>query len=115
MKWSLVAGAVSVAVLSFISPAGATPLSRPCSLVTPVDDVERVSELPAKVVALLAPVADVGEPFNSGDDIELNLAERRLIRAGHRGDDWFVWYEHGGFAPFWQAVMIRVAPGGGEP
>ena len=37
-----------------------------------------------------------------------------MIRAGHRGDVWFVWYEHGGIAYFWQAVVARVTSGGDD-
>ena len=30
------------------------------------------------------------------------------------GDVWFVWYEHGGIAYFWQAVVARVTSGGDD-
>ncbi|KQH76100.1 hypothetical protein AO501_18735 [Mycobacterium gordonae] len=72
-----------------------------------------MSELPAELRGLLPPIADIGAPFNSTDSVnDPNLPFRRLIRAGSRGSDWFVWYEHGGIGYFWQAVVARVTPGG---
>ncbi len=47
----------------------------------------------AAVIALadlIAPIAEIGAPFNSTDAVlDPSLPFRRLIRAGHRADDWF--------------------------
>jgi len=100
------------AAMMVAAPAGATPDIN-CPLVTPVTEVPGVAQLPAPLKTLIGPMADIGAPFNSTDDVDdPSLPFRRLIRAGHRGDDWFVWYEHGGITYFWQAVVARVRPDG---
>lgn len=105
------AGALALS-LAAASPAAAVPNTN-CTLSTPVREVQHVSELPAELRSLLPPIADVGAPFNSTDSVnDPNLPFRRMIRAGSRGSDWFVWYEHGGIGYFWQAVVARVIPGG---
>jgi hypothetical protein len=44
-------------------------------------------------------VAEAGRPFNRTDAIEdASLPFRRFVRAGHSGNTWFVWLEHGGLA-----------------
>ncbi|KAA1250652.1 hypothetical protein F0Q45_08655 [Mycobacterium simiae] len=71
-----------------------------------------MTQLPPQLLRLLPPIADIGAPFNKTDAAtDPSLPFRRLIRAGFRGSDWFVWYEHGGIAYFWQAVLVRVVPG----
>jgi hypothetical protein len=106
----LVAG-VALTVVTAIS-ANAVPNTR-CTLATPVREVHSISELPPTLLKLLPPIADVGVPFNSTDSVnDPTLPFRRLIRAGNRDTDWFVWYEHGGVGYFWQAVVARVVPGG---
>ena len=58
-------------------------------------------------------MAAIGAPFNKTDSVDdPNLPFRRLIRAGNRDNDWFLWYEHGGVGYSWQAAVIRVTPGG---
>lgn len=84
-----------------------------CRLATPVQEATSFLQMPPEVRKLLAPMADPGQPFNKTDVVDRNLPSRRLIRAGHRGADWFVWYEQGGVAYSWQAVVVRIAPGGG--
>jgi hypothetical protein len=102
---------VALAVVTAI-PANAVPNTQ-CTLATPVREVHSISELPPALLRLLPPVADVGAPFNSTDSVnDPTLPFRRLIRAGNRDADWFVWYEHGGVGYFWQAVVARVVPGG---
>jgi hypothetical protein len=106
-----VAVGVAVAILIAI-PARAEPNAQ-CTLATPVAEVRSVSELPPALLKLLVPIAEIGAPFNSTDAInDPTLPSRRLIRAGYRGTDWFVWYEHGGIAYFWKAVIARVLPNG---
>jgi hypothetical protein len=105
----LVAGfAVAAIAVAVASPVRAVP-NTDCILSTPVRDVSSVKQLPAALDDVLPPIADIGAPFNSTDSVlDPSLPFRRLIRAGHRGDDWFVWYEHGGLAYYWQVVVARV-------
>ncbi len=105
----LVAGLVVVAAaIAMAAPAAAVP-DTGCTLSTPVQDVASVTQLPAALAGALPPIADIGSPFNSTDSVlDPSLPFRRLIRAGHRGDDWFLWYEHGGLAYYWQVVVARV-------
>lgn len=94
------------------TPAAAIPNAQ-CTLTTPVHEVQSLTQLPPELVALLPPLADVGAPFNKTDSVtDPTLPFRRLIRAGNRDTDWFVWYEHGGVGYFWEAVLARVVPGG---
>ncbi|HNM12360.1 MAG TPA: hypothetical protein PKI02_12970 [Mycobacterium sp.] len=111
----ILAVAVAVAATATLaSPAAAAPNTR-CALSTPVQEVPSVTRLPSALRTLVGPIADVGAPFNSGDAVQdPSLPFRRMIRAGHRGDVWFVWYEHGGIAYFWQAVVARVTGGGDD-
>ena len=108
----LVTGLVGCAIaVAVAAPAAAVP-NTACTLSTPVQEVTGVTQLPAALKNTLPPIADIGAPFNSTDAVnDPSLPFRRLIRAGHRGDDWFVWYEHGGLAYFWQAVVARVTAG----
>jgi hypothetical protein len=93
------------------APAAANPNTQ-CALTTPVQEVQRISQVPQELVKLLPPMADIGAPFNSTDSIgDPNAPFRGLIRAGHHGNDWFIWYEHGGVGYSWQAVIARVEPG----
>jgi hypothetical protein len=103
-------GAVALTAVT-PSPASATPNTR-CALATPVAEVHSVSQLPPELLKLFPPIADIGAPWNETDSVsDPTLPFRRLIRAGYRGTDWFVWYEHGGVGYSWQAVVARVAPG----
>ena len=105
----LVAGLVGVAAaIAMATPAAAVP-DTGCALTTPVQDVASVTQLPAALAAALPPIADIGSPFNSTDSVhDPSLPFRRLIRAGHHGNDWFLWYEHGGVGYYWQVVVARV-------
>lgn len=104
------AGAVVLGCATAV-PAAAIPNTR-CALTTPVQEVQHVSQLPSELRALLPPIADIDAPFNKTDSVDdPTLPFRRLIRAGNRGNDWFVWYERGGIGYFWQAVVARVTSG----
>ncbi|WP_260861094.1 hypothetical protein [Mycobacterium simulans] len=101
---------VALALVTAVS-AEAAPNTK-CTLTTTVQEVQSVSQLPQELLELLPPIADSGAPFNKTDSVDdPNLPFRRLIRAGSRGTDWFVWYERGGIGYFWQAVVARVVPG----
>jgi hypothetical protein len=63
-----------------------------CTLATPVREVHSISELPPALLKPLPPIADVSAPFNATDSVkDPTLPFRRLIRAGNRDTDWFVW------------------------
>jgi hypothetical protein len=114
MKTLALGTVVVAATFATAIPANATPNTR-CELVTPVQEVSSVSQLPSAPRNLVGPIADVGAPFNNTDSVtDPSLPFRRMIRAGHRSGDWFVWYEHGGIAYFWQAVVARVSGGGAD-
>lgn len=112
ITWFAVSVALSVA-LAFVTAVSAQAVpNTQCRLATAVQEVHSVSQLPPELLKLFPPIADIGAPFNSTDSVrDPTLPFRRLIRAGNRGTDWFVWYDHGGFGYFWQAVVARVAPG----
>lgn len=108
MTWFAAAIGLSCATAT---PAAAMP-NMQCLLVTPVEEVQHLSQLPPELIKLLPPLADIGAPFNATDSVsDPTLPFRRLIRAGNRGPDWFIWYEHGGVGYSWQAVVARVVPG----
>lgn len=112
MKPFVAAGTAAIAATMLAAPAHAVP-DAACTLNTPVVPVTRLAELPAGLEALVSPIAETDAPFNSTDAVlDASLPFRRLIRAGHHGDDWFVWYEHGGITYFWQAVVVRVGNDG---
>lgn len=101
----------AVSALAIAPPAAAMPNIK-CALMTPVQEVQHITQMAPELVKLLPPMADIGAPFNSGDSIsDPNAPFRRLIRAGNHGSDWFVWYEHGGIGYSWQAVTAHVEPG----
>lgn len=84
---AFVVGIAGVSVAMVIAaPAGATPDTN-CRLVTLVTEVSSVTELPAALKKLIGPIADIGAPFNSTDDVDdPSLPFRRLIRGGHRAN-----------------------------
>ena len=104
------------ALMLVAAPAAAGPMADPdCKLSTQVEEVSTLGALPPEIRKLLGAMAEKGAPFNKTDAVtDGTLPFKRLLRAGHRGDTWFVWYEHGGITYFWHAAVIRVVPGG-EP
>jgi hypothetical protein len=109
VRWILTACVLLALVTA--APVQALPNTQ-CTLTTPVEEVQSVSQLPPELLKLLPPIADVGAPFNATDSVsDPTLPFRRMIRAGRRDTDWFVWYEHGGAGYSWQVVVARVVPG----
>lgn len=109
-----VTAAIAVMASLTIPPAAQAIPNSNCPLSTPVAEVSSLADVPAALRELLPPIADIGAPFNSTDAVlDASLPFRRLIRAGHSGQDWFLWYEHGGITYFWQAVVARLAGQGG--
>jgi hypothetical protein len=109
VRWFLTA--CVVLALMTAAPVQALPNTQ-CPLTTPVQEVQSVSQLPPELLKLFPPIADVGVPFNATDSVsDPTLPFRRLIRAGQRDNEWFVWYEHGGAGYSWQVLVARVVPG----
>ena len=96
------------------APAQQASPDAPCTFRHPmveVDSIERVPWFIQKVMlAHMDPraredakfewhdvMAPRGAPFNSTDMITQGYPMRRFIRAGHWNQEWFVWYEKGGF------------------
>ena len=81
-----------------------------------VETVESLHALPEwlkrYVHRQLDPIADRGEFFNSTDVIMRDGPSRRLIRAGHAGNFWFVWYERGGIAYFKTVLILTPSSDG---
>jgi hypothetical protein len=103
--------AVGIAPAVIMAPPAAAMPNTQCTLTTPVREVHSIAELPPELTKLLPPIADIGAPFNATDSVsDPTLPFRRMIRAGNRDTDWFIWYEHGGAGYFWQAVVARVVP-----
>jgi len=53
-------------------------------------------------------MAPRGSFFNSTDAIVPGFPSRRFVRAGHMGQEWFVWYETGGIAYFKNMLLAHV-------
>ncbi|HEY5047538.1 MAG TPA: hypothetical protein VII49_05915 [Rhizomicrobium sp.] len=53
--------------------------------------------------------------FNSTDVVTVGYPSRRFIRAGHEGNEWFVWFEHGGIAYAKNIALFHVRLGQGLP
>jgi hypothetical protein len=106
MALLLLSGAASA------KPPAPTPSRDPnltCQLKHIASDIASLRGLPPAILAALAAsaggMADRGEAFNAGDDVEEDIPPNRFIRAGRLGDHWFVWYEHGGIG-YWQQIVI---------
>jgi len=109
----LAACMAAIALLVATLPGAQAIPNTKCPLSTPVQDVAGVADLPPVLQELLPPIADIAAPFNNTDAVlDPSLPFRRLIRAGHSGQDWFLWYEHGGITYFWQAVVAHVPTDG---
>ena len=105
-------GCLAVALALVTAPPAEAMPNTQCTLTTPVREVHICLKCRRSLSSFLPPIADIGAPFNATDSVnDPTLPFRRLIRAGNRDADWFVWYEHGGVGYFWQAVVARVVPG----
>jgi hypothetical protein len=77
--------------------------------------VSSFSEVPADVRAALKDLckgctfADMGADWNPTDVID-NRPTRRIKQAGYSETEWFVQYEHGGYAPHSHMVVFALAP-----
>ncbi len=83
-------------------------------------ELRKVADLPAKVVALIAPdpkfIANPGEKWQVTDVIDdPNLPAKRLIWAATDGEHYIVHYESGGIAHVFHILMVNVAPTPSEP
>ncbi len=97
-----------VALLS--APASADDVSADlaCRFRHRVEEVASFDRLPAPIAGFVRAKMNVGTLptgefmaprggfFNATDVIMKPAPGRRFIRAGHSGNRWFLWYEHGG-------------------
>jgi hypothetical protein len=71
--------------------------------------------LPEAIAGKLAGPAGYGRTcaarrLLNGTDVAISgLPVRRRIGAGRSGDRWFLWYEHGGYAPHAHLVLFDLA------
>ena len=129
----LVIGAVSAnAAVASVAPPGVPDADLHCTFRHPVTEVTDIGELPPSVLnAILARIdplaredakfewhhlmAPRGGAFNSTDVVKGDAPSRRFIRAGHDGNEWFVWYEHGGEAYSKNIALFHVRLGHNVP
>ncbi|NKJ00722.1 hypothetical protein [Novosphingobium sp. SG707] len=104
---------------------------RQCSVKYSTVFVSRIEDLPEEIqkdILKDGEVANPRKPFQAYDVIQPGLPNRRLVLAGHSGDRWFVWIDHGGynrhddvlgFSQLWEKVDVfrwfRAAELQGEP
>ena len=78
--------------------------------------VASISVLPPEVgralTSLCSPCvfANSDGPWNATDVVGDGLPQRRLVKTEKRGSDWFVQYQHGGFATHNHTVVFSLAP-----
>ena len=105
---------LATVALMLATPAFAAPSpAAKCRFATPVEDVT-YAQMPASIRNAIGPMAERDGAFTATDVIEPGepAPARRVIRAGHRGNDWFVWYEAGGVAYSWHATAFRLEASG---
>lgn len=75
------------------------------------------AQTPASIRTTIGLMSERGGEFQVTDAIIAGQANpgRRVIRAGRRGNDWFVWYEAGGVSYSWHAAVFRIEPGAAKP
>lgn len=80
-----------------------------CAFHDTMHDVDTYTNVPLAIRAMIGEMADRGGQWEATDSIGpgQRLPGRRLLRAGYRGDTWFVWWERGGIAHIWQAAVFR--------
>ena len=103
-----------------------------CTFRHPITEVGDIGELPPSILnAMLARMDPLAREdakfewhhlmaprngaFNSTDVIVGGAPSRRFIRAGHDGNEWFVWYEHGGIAYSKNIALFHVRLGHNVP
>jgi hypothetical protein len=75
-----------------------------CAITRSTVIVRRFADLPAAIrddVLRGGAIAEAGQPFIRSDVVryrERGLPDRRFVMGGSSDGNWFVWFEHGGFA-----------------
>jgi hypothetical protein len=129
----LAIGALSAnAAVASTTPPAAPGADLRCTFRHPITEVSDIGELPPPILnAMLARIDPVaredakfewhhlmapkGGAFNSTDVIVGGAPSRRFIRAGHDGNEWFVWYERGGVAYSKNIALFHVRLGHNVP
>lgn len=107
MKFAL----VSLIAVALTSPATAAGVD--CAFHGAMANVDTYARVPDSIRTKIGEMAEPGAPWEATDSIGPGerLPGRRLLRAGYRGDTWFVWWELGGIAHIWQAAAFRIDHG----
>ena len=82
-----------------------------CPFQSTMHDVDTYSSVPQSIRTMIGNMAEPGGRWVATDSIgpeDAGLPGMRLLRAGYRGDTWFVWWERGGIAHIWQAAVFHV-------
>jgi hypothetical protein len=111
-----ICGALTMAavVCPAATPAQAAPSpALHCSLVTRVVPAA-YAEFPPAIRSKIGSMAERDQPFQVTDVIIPGQPNpgRRIISGGHRGRDWFLWYEQGGVAYSWHVAVFRLGDEG---
>jgi hypothetical protein len=104
LAWATTAG---------IAAAAPSPAVR-CSIAGPHTGATYAA-FPAAIRNKIGPMAERDQPFQVTDVIIPGQSNpgRRVISAGHRGPNWFVWYEQGGVAYSWHVAVLHLDGNGG--
>src|SRR5262249_41915165 len=104
--------ALVVAPPAIAAPASSANTTH-CTFAAGITEVARYADVPAPIREMIGPMAERGGAWQPTDSVTPTapMLFRRLLRAGHRGDVWFVWYERGGIAYWWQAGVFRMEAG----
>ena len=94
-----------------------------CRLPRGVEQYPSLDALPAPMRQFLAlrfaeppsnpGIAERNAPYEATDFLRSSLPMRRVIVTGRAGTQWFLWYEHGGYARHTHFVLL--APGENDP
>lgn len=83
-------------------PATHAQSKQTCAVARATVFYDKLKDMPQPIQTMIRdayPVAEASEPYNETDMITQDLPMRRFVLGGRSGDRWFVWLEHGGFAP----------------
>ena len=106
--------AVSMAVGCATQNKYVKPSSRPLNKVElkfisqDFDLLYRKVEMPNSIIALVSPIAEIGERFNSTDMVEEGLLSRRIVFGGKSENMDFLFLDQGGFVPDRRLLIFNI-------